>query len=47
MWEPRGLPFAKIRQTRLIRLLILIGHFYLGGMWFGVALRMNTKNTCI
>ena len=29
----------------LIELLILIEHLYLSGMWFGVALRTDSKKT--
>ena len=31
--------------TCLIRLLILVKHLYLSGMWLGVTPKMNTKKT--
>jgi hypothetical protein len=34
-------------RTTLIRLLFLLGHLYLSGMWFGVDPRTNINMTCV
>ena len=36
-----------VGSTCLIRLLVLIGHLYLSGMWLGVPPRTDTLKTCV
>jgi hypothetical protein len=43
----QAVPALVIRSTCLIRLLILIGHLYLSGMWLGVPPRTDTAKACV